>query len=83
MVSHCSFPTYFIPGLVKARQEFLSGITSDQFILDTVSHGLCIPFLDSLTYAPSMRLPMSLAQKETLSTEINALLQQGIIVHRE
>ena len=83
MVSPCSFQTCFIPGLVKARQAFWSEITSDQFILDTVSHGLRIPFLDSPNCAPSMRLPMSLVQKETLSTEINALLQQGIIVHRE
>ena len=83
MVSPCSFHTSFLPGLVKARQAFWSEITSDQFILDTVSHGLHIPFLDSPNCAPSMRLPMSLVQKETLSTKIDALLLQGIIVHRE
>ena len=53
MVSPCSFHTCFIPGLVKARQAFWSEITSDQFILDTVSHGLRIPFLDSPNCAPS------------------------------
>ena len=45
MVSPCSFSTSFISGLVKARREFWSGITSDQFILDTVSYGVRIPCL--------------------------------------
>ena len=84
MVSPCSFSTSFIPGLVKARREFWSGITSDQFILDTVSYGLRIPFLDCPpSCAPSTWSPMSPVQKEILSTEVNALLQRGIIVRRE
>ena len=40
------------------------------------------PFLIARTVLP-LRLPMSLVQQETLSTEIDALLLQGIIVHRE
>ena len=84
MVSPCLFSTPFIPGLVKAMQEFWSGIMSDQFILDTVSYGLRIPFLNSPpSCAPSMWSPMSLVQKKILSTEVHALLRQGVIMRRE
>ena len=69
---------------MKTRREFWSGITSDQFILDTVSYGLRTPFLDCpSSCAPSTWSPMSPVQKEILSTEVNALLRRGIIIRRE